>query len=255
MKNELIDIGTWNVNTMLKAGKMQEIADQVVGSQIQIVALQEIRWRGYGLLKKDKYSIYYSCNPNTTGQAGTGFIIQKSAMNKTLGFETISDHICKLKVKGKFYNMTLINVYAPTEDKVEEIKKQFYKELQRTQDRVPKHEVTIILGDMNAKLGKEKVFSQIVGHHTLHDISTENGEMVANYAISNDMFLISTKFQHKKIHIGTWTSPDHQTVNQIDHIMVSKKKKRLIHDVRSTRGYNCDSDHFLVQYKLKLNKS
>ena len=40
MKKELIDIGTWNVNTMLKAGKMQEIADQVVGSQIQIVALQ-----------------------------------------------------------------------------------------------------------------------------------------------------------------------------------------------------------------------
>ena len=48
MKKEQIDIGTWNVNTMLKAGKMQEIADQIVGSQIQIFALQEIRWRGYG---------------------------------------------------------------------------------------------------------------------------------------------------------------------------------------------------------------
>ena len=34
MKNEQVDIGTWNVNTMLKAGKMQEIADQIVGSQI-----------------------------------------------------------------------------------------------------------------------------------------------------------------------------------------------------------------------------
>ena len=55
MKKELLVIGTWNVNTMLKAGKMQEIADQIVGSQIQILALQEIRWRGYGLLKKDKY--------------------------------------------------------------------------------------------------------------------------------------------------------------------------------------------------------
>jgi len=46
MKKELLDIGTWNVNTMLKAGKMQEIAGQIVGSQIQIVALQDIRWRG-----------------------------------------------------------------------------------------------------------------------------------------------------------------------------------------------------------------
>ena len=51
----------------------------------------------------------------------------------------------------------------------------FYEELQRTQDRVSKHNVTIILGDKNAKLGKEKVFSQI-GRHTLHNISNENGE-------------------------------------------------------------------------------
>jgi len=43
-------------------------------------------------------------------------------MNKTLGFEPISDCICKLRVKGKFYNVTLINIYAPTEDKEEEIK-------------------------------------------------------------------------------------------------------------------------------------
>jgi len=100
---------------------------------------------------------------------------------------------------------------------------------------------------MNAKL----VFSQVVGRHTLHNISNENGEMIANYAISNDMFLISTNFQRKKIHIGMWTSPDHRTIHQIDHVMVSKEKIGLIQDVRSKRGYNCDSDHFLVQIKIK----
>jgi hypothetical protein len=42
-----------------------------------------------------------------------------------------------------------------------------------------------------------------------------------------------------------------RSVNQIDHIMVSKGKMRLIHDVRSKRGYNCNSDHFLVQIKIK----
>jgi hypothetical protein len=137
------------------------------------------------------------------------------------------------------------------EDKEEDIKEQFYEELQRTQERVPKHDVTIILGDMNAKLGKEKLFSQVIGRHTLHNISNENRAMVANYAISNDMFLIRTNFQHKKIHTRTWISPDHQTINQIDHVMVSKEKMRLIHDVISKRGYNCDSDHFLVQIKIK----
>ena len=79
---------------------------------------------------------------------------------------------------------------------------------------------------MNTKLGKEKVFSQGVGRHTLHNISNENGELVANYSISNDMFVISTNFQHKIIDTGTWTSPDLQTINQIDHVMVSKEKMK-----------------------------
>ena len=104
---------------------------------------------------------------------------------------------------------------------------------------------------MNAKLGKEKAFSKEVGRHTLHNNSNENGELAANYAINNGMFPISTNSQHKKIHSGTWISSDHQTLNQTDHVMVSKRKMRLIHDIRSKRGYNCDSDHFLVQIKIK----
>jgi exonuclease III len=128
-------------------------------------------------------------------------VVQKSAMNKILGSEPICDRICKLRIKGKFHNMTLVNIYAPTEDKEEEIKEQFYEELKRTQNRTPKRDIIIILGDMNAKLGKEKVLSQAIGRHTLHSVSNENGEMVANYAISNNMFLVSTNFQHKKIHL------------------------------------------------------
>jgi hypothetical protein len=88
---------------------------------------------------------------------------------------------------------------------------------------------------MDAKLGKEKAFSQVVGRHTLHNISNENGKLVANYIISNDMFLISTNFQHRKIHTGTWLTPDHQTLNQIDHVMVSKGKMKLVHDVKSKK--------------------
>jgi exonuclease III len=107
--------------------------------------------------------MYYSCNPNTTGHAGTGFIIKKAAISKVLGFEPISDRNCKLRVKGKFHNITLINVCALTEDKEEDVKEQFYEELQKTHDRVPKHNVIIILGDMNAKIGKEKNISPCSG--------------------------------------------------------------------------------------------
>ena len=71
---------------------------------------------------------------------------------------------------------------------------------------------------------ERKVFSQVVGRHTLHDISNENGEMVANYAISNDMFLTSTNFQHKKIHIGTWTPLIIKQQIKLTTLWLAKKK-------------------------------
>jgi hypothetical protein len=43
-------------------------------------------------------------------------------MNEILGFEPISDRICKLRLKGKFHKITLINIHAPTEDKEEDAK-------------------------------------------------------------------------------------------------------------------------------------
>ena len=50
--------------------------------------------------------------------------------------------------------------------------------------------------------------------------------MVRNFAIENNMTVMSTQFQHKTIHKGTWILPDLTTVNQIDHILINAKKKK-----------------------------
>jgi exonuclease III len=71
-----MNIGTWNVLTLLKAGKMQELAEQVNRIKLD-VAIQEIRWSCDGLIRKKDFSFYYSGANNNTGQAGTGFLIQK----------------------------------------------------------------------------------------------------------------------------------------------------------------------------------
>jgi len=65
------------------------------------------------------------------------------------------------------------------------------------------------------------------------------------------MIVMSTQFQHKQIHKGAWRSPDHNIVNQIDHVLVNQNKKEAIEDVRSLRGPNIDSDHFLLKTTLK----
>ena len=48
-------IGTWNVKTLLKPGKMQELAEELVKTQLEIVAIQEIRRSGTGLNKKKDF--------------------------------------------------------------------------------------------------------------------------------------------------------------------------------------------------------
>ena len=167
--------GTWNVMTMLKPGKMNEIAEQMLSTQIQIIALQEIRWKGHGQIKKNKYSLYYSCSQQKTCQFGTGFMVKKEIEKNIMSFTPINERICTLRLKGKLHNITFINVHAPTKEKIEE-KDKFYDDLQRTYDKTPKHDIIMILGNLNAKIGKEKAYENLTGKHTQHDVSNQNGE-------------------------------------------------------------------------------
>jgi len=65
------------------------------------------------------------------------------------------------------------------------------------------------------------------------------------------MTVISTQFQHKQIHKGTWRSPDYNIINQIDHVLVNQNKKEAIEDAQSLQGLNIDSDHYLLKIILK----
>jgi acyl-homoserine lactone acylase PvdQ len=104
-----------------------------------------------------------------------------------------------------------------------------------------------VTGDDNAKLGKEDIYNEVSGKHTLHELSNRTGEMLLEFAIGKTLTVTSTQFQHERIHKGTWLAPDQMTLNQIDLFMINSKKKDLIEDVRSLRGPNTDSDHYLLE--------
>jgi hypothetical protein len=75
--------------------------------------------------------------------------------------------------------------------------------------------------------------------------------MLVNFAAFKNLRVKSTMFSHCNIHKYIWTSPDGKTHNQIDHILVDRRRHSNILDVRSFRAADCDSDHYLVVAKVR----
>ena len=250
LKDNDFRIGTWNVLTMLQAGKLAEITDELISYGIKIAALQEIRWKDEGELRKKHYSVFYS-GSKKEGHKGTGFWVSKTARESVLGFEPINNRLCLLKLKGKFQNITLVSVYAPTEESEEEEKDNFYEDLDKTFQKVSKHDMIIILGDLNAKIGRESFVRQTAGLHSLHQETNDNGIRLCSFAHSTNMWISSVSFPHKNIHKITWKLPGTNKGNQIDHMLINRRYATSVLDVRTYRGANCDSDHFLVIAKIR----
>jgi hypothetical protein len=110
----------------------------------------------------------------------------------------------------------------PTEDKIYDIKNRFYEGLEHIFDKFPRYHMNILLGEFNAKVGREDIFKPTIGNESLHEFSN-NGVRVVNFATSRNLTVKSTMFPHRNIHKVTWTSPDGKTHNQIDHILIDRR--------------------------------
>jgi len=119
-----------------------------------------------------KFTLDYSGN-DRQGNQGGGFIISKKASRSVLRFSHISERICTLRIRGKFHNITFVNVYALTEDSEDEIIDEFYETVQSVCDEIAKHDAIITLGDFNTKLDTEQLYKDIIRRHSSHEVTNE----------------------------------------------------------------------------------
>jgi hypothetical protein len=154
-------------------------------------------------------------------------------------------------LRGLWCNILVLNVHAPSEDKNDDSKDCFYEELEQVFDHFPRYRVKILLGDFNAKVGRENIFKPTSGNESHLQDSNENGVRIVNFATSKNLVVKSTMFPHRNIHKYTWTSPDGQTHNQIDHILIDRRWHSRILEVRGFRGADCDTDLYLVVAKVR----
>jgi hypothetical protein len=157
------------------------------------------------------------------------FKVDKAAKRNIMAFTPINDRMCKLRIKTKFFNLSIINVHAPTVDREEMEKEEFYSLLERTYDSTRRYLETLLV---------RKAYN--------------NGLRATDVAMCSNI-TSSTYFPHKNIHKRTCRSPDGKTFNQIHHVPIDKSATSIM-DVRTYRGASRDSDHYLVKiiYRCRI---
>jgi exonuclease III len=114
-------------------------------------------------------------------------------------------------LRGRWCNIIVLNVHSPCEYKSDDVKGSFCRELASVFDQFRRYDVKILLGDFNAKVGREDIFKPTIGNESSHEISNDNG--VVNFDTSKNLVVKTTMISHRSIHKYTWTSPDGQKHN------------------------------------------
>ena len=113
-----------------------------------------------------------------------------------------------VRLQGKPFNITVIQVYAPTNNAEEAEVERFYGDLQDLLELTPKKDVLFIIGDWNAKVGSQEIHG-VTGKFGLA-IKNEAGQRLIEFCQENALVIANTLFQQHKRRLYTWTSPDGQ---------------------------------------------
>ena len=115
--------------------------------------------------------------------------------------------------QGKPFNITVIQVYAPTTNTEEAEIEWFYEDLQDLLELRSKKDVHFIIGDWNTKVGSQEI-PGVTGKFGL-GVQNEAGQRLTEFCQENSLVIANTLFQQHKRQLCTWTSPDGQYRNQI----------------------------------------
>ena len=135
-------------------------------------------------------------------------MVNKRVRNAVLGCSLKNDRMISVRLQGKHFNITVIQVYAPTSNAEEAEVEQFYEDLQDLLERTPKKDVLFIIGDWNAKVGSQET-PGVTGKLGL-GMRNEAGQILIQFCQENALVIANTLFQQHKGRLYTWTSPSGQ---------------------------------------------
>jgi hypothetical protein len=121
------------------------------------VGVQEVRFEFSGTVPAGEYIFFYG-KGSANYELGAGFFVHKRIISAIKRVQFVNDRMPYIILRGRWFHISVLKVYAPREDKIDDVKESFYMELERMFDKFHKYDMKILLGDFNAEVGREDIF-------------------------------------------------------------------------------------------------
>ena len=247
-----INIGQWNVRTMQRTGKLENVINEMKKLNISIMGLGETRWKGTGdQINEEGYRIIHSGGKKM--ERGVAIILDKRLANRIKNIVYKGDRILMVKIDYEPKDIVIIQVYMPTSQHRDEEIEEMYEEIEELMESAG-GDFTVVMGDWNACIGEQPDGKEI----GKYGLGTQNnrGRRLLEFCQQRKMCVTNTWFEHPKRRRYTWRTPGDRERYQLDYIMVQQRYRNSVKNSCSYPGADADTDHNLVMMKtnIKLKK-
>ena len=132
----------------MNQGKLEVVKQEMARVNIDILGISKLKWTEIGEFNSDDHYIYYF-GQDSLRRSGVAIMVNKRVWNAVLGCSLKNDRMICVRLQGKPFNITVIQVYAPTSNAEEAEAEWFYEDLQDLLELTPKKDVLFIIGDWN----------------------------------------------------------------------------------------------------------
>ncbi|CAH1244595.1 Hypp7340 [Branchiostoma lanceolatum] len=241
-----------NVRTIKEAQRREELSTNMALCDIDVLGIQEHRIVHEDDVRYESIHgnmlITTSANRNLAGAAvgGVGMLLSPKAYNSLAKVTPFNDRILIVNFQGNPAT-TIMVTYCPTNVADENIINEHYDNLRSAIRSIPAHNLLMIVGDFNARIGSEEA------RYTFHSETNRNGKMLLELSSEQDFIISSTRFQKKAGKLWTYMSPGGNKY-QLDYILIRRKWQNSMLNVEAYNTFaSVGSDHRIVSARVRLS--